>query len=98
MGLTYKPGVRPSKPFLPDPPVFEADDSFREWLLTKCTVFCTHTAVPHLEKLTTPRHHRAVINAELASLHSPEFLSILRRTRRELLREIIQQYDAKLLK
>jgi len=74
VGLVYKTGVRPCKPFLPYPPVFEANDTFRRWLLTK------------------------MINSELASLHSPEFLSVLRRTRRDLLREIIVKHDTKLIK
>lgn len=74
VGLVYKSGVRPSKPFLPFPPTFQANDTFRQWMLTK------------------------LINAEISSLHSPEFLSVLRRTRRELLREIVGRYDAKLLK
>jgi hypothetical protein len=54
---------------------------------------------PHLNT-STPLFHFpwAVINAEISSLHSPEFLSVLRRTRRELLREIVGRYDAKLLK
>jgi hypothetical protein len=37
VGLVYKSGVRPSKPFLPFPPVFQANEAFRQWMLTKRT-------------------------------------------------------------
>ena len=40
VGLVYKSGVRPSKPFLPFPPTFQANDTFRQWMLTKRTSQC----------------------------------------------------------
>jgi len=101
VGLVYKSGVRPSKPFLPFPPTFQANDTFRQWMLTKRTSQCEGIFKVGYYSLLTPgplSTSWAVINAEISSLHSPEFLSVLRRTRRELLREIVGRYDAKLLK
>eukprot|EP01088_Endostelium_zonatum_P017658 TRINITY_DN5322_c0_g1_i1.p1 TRINITY_DN5322_c0_g1~~TRINITY_DN5322_c0_g1_i1.p1 ORF type:complete len:1048 (-),score=264.07 TRINITY_DN5322_c0_g1_i1:43-3135(-) len=74
MAIVYKPGVRPSKPFLPHPSIYAKNEDFREFLLTK------------------------LINAEIAAMESPEFLSSLRRTRRELILEIVAKYAPKIAK
>ena len=83
----YKNGVKPSLPFLPSPAVFKKEDEFREFLLTKCTNVFKHT----FYWLTICLLH-VVINAERAALHSPEFLSSQRRTRKELLTQIVKKF------
>jgi hypothetical protein len=37
VGVICKPGVRPNKPFVPHPPIFEKNRSFRDFLLSKST-------------------------------------------------------------
>ena len=39
MNIVNKPGVKPYPPFLPNPPIFEKNAEFRDFLLTKCKIF-----------------------------------------------------------
>lgn len=44
--LSCKESVcHPWRPLLPGPPIFKKDDSFREWLLTKCMFFTNSSLI-----------------------------------------------------
>ena len=95
MAIISKPGVKCCKPFLPHPAIFPHNSDFREYLITKSMSYLSLLPTS-IWTLTVPSPK--VINAELASMNSPEFLSSLRRTRGELLAEIIEKYWQKAAK
>jgi hypothetical protein len=81
-------------PFLPFPAKFTKGEDLRNFLLAKRTPSVlrplharTHTTGAVGVDVTL----ETVINGGLAALHSPEFLSSLRRTRKELLAEVMKK-------
>eukprot|EP01088_Endostelium_zonatum_P017732 TRINITY_DN5381_c0_g1_i1.p1 TRINITY_DN5381_c0_g1~~TRINITY_DN5381_c0_g1_i1.p1 ORF type:complete len:735 (-),score=134.67 TRINITY_DN5381_c0_g1_i1:64-2184(-) len=68
VAFTCKQGVHPSEPGLPRPALFQKDDKFKNWLLSK------------------------LISAEVAAMQAQQFSIPLRRTRRQLLAEIVEKF------
>jgi hypothetical protein len=93
MSIVYKPGVRAHTPYLPFPAVFEKGEDFRNLLLAKRTLLLACVCRLSYYMLLTIV---AVINGGLAALHSPEFLSSLRRTRKELLNELLKRQSPRI--
>jgi hypothetical protein len=102
VGFSCKLGVHPNLPYLPYPALFDKDEHFHEFLLTKRTPPLLLLVLPLRRKPKNdrvlnphpppPLINAAVISAEVKAMNAQQFSVPFRRTRRELLRELIHKY------
>ncbi|PRP73579.1 hypothetical protein PROFUN_02588 [Planoprotostelium fungivorum] len=83
VAIANKAGVPPFGPFLHYPPIYEKNEEFYEFLITKCET-------SSLSQLTRP-----VINGERAAMYATDFKTKLIRTNKTLLEEMTKDFIQK---
>lgn len=84
VAFANKFGVRPYGPALPNPPSFDGNSQFSEYLLTKCMT----TSVRNFAEFP-------VINGEKAAMNAPDFRQRFSKTRETLLKNILEIFGGK---